>query len=90
MLKSNLYYFLYGMFVMSIIYVAIDFITESKNEEKYLINADCVGLEIYLDAAEEGRTLFAYWTSQTQDTINFRITSDNVEIAQEAYENRPC
>ena len=67
--------------------IYVDF--EDK-ELQYIENADCDGLEIYLEAAEDGKTLFAYWTYQTQETINFRITSGNVEIGQEAYDKRLC
>ncbi len=71
------------------IYFSVDFGNNDK-ELQYIENADCDGLRIYLEAAEDGKTLFAYWTYQTQETINFRITSGNVVIGQEAYDNRLC
>ena len=64
--------------------------SNNDNELQYIESADCDALKIYLDAAEEGMTLFAYWTYQTQETINFRITPENVEIGQKAYDSRTC
>lgn len=74
-------------------FAIVDYSNNDSNNDKeiqYIIDADCDALKIYLDAAEEGMTLFAYWTYQTQETINFRITLENVEIGQKAYDSRTC
>ncbi len=90
-MNDKLQYYLLGVVVTSVIWMSASFIVESEDAElNYIINSACDGLEIYLEAAEDGKTLFAYWTYQTQETINFRITPDNVEIGQEAYEMRLC
>ena len=81
-----------------IIVFAIGFIAASilcfndinNKEEKYIMNASCDGLQIYINAFDEDRKLFAYWTYQTQETINFNITEKNVEIARDVFENRLC
>ncbi len=64
-------------------------ITETV-EEQFIMNAPCDSLQIYLDAAKDDKDFFAYWTSETQETLNFRITQSNTEIANDAWKGRGC
>ena len=85
------YYSLIALVTVAIWLVWFAIYVDFEDKElQYIESADCDALKIYLDAAEEGMTLFAYWTYQTQETINFRITLENVEIGQKAYDSRTC
>ena len=85
------YYSLIALVTVAIWLVWFAIYVDFEDKElQYIESADCDALKIYLDAAEEGKTLFAYWTYQTQETINFRITPENVEIGQKAYDSRTC
>lgn len=55
-------------------------------ENNYIDNAECGSLKIYIDAGREGKDLFAHWTHESQETVNFRITPDNVDRAQLKYQ----
>ena len=90
-MNKLLYYLLVALVTVAIWMVWFAIYVDFEDKElQYIENADCDGLKIYLDAAEEGKTLFAYWTYQTQETINFRITPENVEIAQYVYDDELC
>jgi len=59
-------------------------------EEKYIMNASCDSLLIYIEAYEDDRRHFAYWTYTNQETVNFTITEKYVEIARNAFDGRQC
>lgn len=64
---------------------------QSENaEEEFIMNTSCDSLKIYIDAFDDGKGLFAYWTYETQETVNFKITEKNVEIARNAFDGREC
>ena len=67
----------------------ISFITTESNHVKetdFIKNADCNGLKIYVDAGREGKDHFAYWTMESQETINFKITPEHVIEGQLKYQ----
>ena len=88
----NVKYYLLIALVIVTIWIAwfVIYVSFDDKELQYINSTDCDGLKIYLDAAAEGKTFFAYWTYQTQETINFRITPENVEIAKSVYDDELC
>ncbi len=66
------------------------FLQLENAEEEYIMNTSCDGLKIYIDAFDDGKGLFAYWTLESQETINFKITENNVDIARDVFDNRQC
>ena len=92
-MNDKLRYYLFGVVVTSIIWIGVLFILDSISNDaelQYIINADCDGLKIHIDAFDEGKGLFAYWTSESQETINFKITEKNAEISRNAFDSRKC
>jgi len=77
-----------GIIAASVLFYFIE--SNDAKEEKFIMNAPCDSLLIYVEAFEEGKTLFAYWTFETQETVNLKITEKNVEIARNAFDNRGC
>ena len=70
--------------------VAVLYNYESNNNHvqlTYINDADCTGLEYYIDAGNDGKDFFAIWTSETQKTVNMRITMDIVDLAEAKYDN---
>lgn len=73
--------------VMVVLAIVLMFVNVTNSaENNYIDTAECESLKIYIDAGREGKDLFAHWTYESQETVNFRITSDNVDRAQLKYQ----
>ena len=69
--------------------IAVSLINDLENHTKetdYIENANCTGLKIYVDAGRDGKDHFAYWTMESQETINFKITPEHVIEGQLKYQ----
>ena len=67
------------------VYVLYADTTNYAKENNYIENADCNSLKHYVDAGRLGKDYFAVWTSESQETINFKINNKNVDKAQMKY-----
>ena len=61
-------------------------VNNSAKENDFIDNAECNSLKIYIDAGREGKDHFAYWTMESQETVNFSITDKRVDRAQLKYQ----
>ena len=80
--------FLITVITIMVIGIAVSYVGETSHskENDFIENASCNSLKIYVDAGREGKDYFAYWTMESQETINFKITSEHVDKAQLKYQ----
>lgn len=71
--------------VLAIVLIFYD-VTNSAKENDYIDNANCDSLKIYIDAGRDGKDYFAFWTMESQETVNFVITDKRVDRAQLKYQ----
>ncbi len=79
--------FLIGVVALIVyaVFLTIDTVDNIQKENNFIENADCNSLEVYINAGREGKDYFAYWTMETQETVNFSITDKRVDKAQLKY-----
>jgi len=80
--------FLIVIIIIMVIGITTSYFNETNHskQNEFIENADCNSLKIYVDAGREGKDHFAYWTMETQETINFSITPEHVDKAQLKYQ----
>ena len=79
--------FLIAVITIMVIGISTMYVNETNHakENNFIVNADCNALKIYVNAGREGKDHFAFWTMETQETINFKITPEHVDNAQLKY-----
>jgi uncharacterized protein (UPF0333 family) len=80
--------FLVVVITIIVIGIAVTYVNETNHtkETDFIKNASCESLKIYVDAGREGKDHFAYWTMESQETINFKITPEHVIEGQLKYD----